>query len=60
MLMVGANDICGSCHRFDGDPVKNADNYEKYLREILSSIHTRIPRVFVNLMPIFNISQGKC
>jgi len=47
-LFIGANDVCvGACHyeeRFD------AEEFGTYLREVLSSIRTHIPRVLVNVV----------
>jgi len=56
-IFIGANDVCPSCSRYDGDPVKNGDYYETTLRGIINQIYTKIPRVFVNLMPVLKITQ---
>jgi lysophospholipase L1-like esterase len=56
-LFIGANDVCvGACHyeqRFD------AEEFGTYLREILSSIRTHIPRVLVNVVRAsLSLSKG--
>jgi len=56
-IFIGANDICPSCSRNGGDPVKNGDYYEGYIRKVLNQIYTNIPRVFVNLLPVLKIAQ---
>ena len=53
-IFIGANNICPSC--------KNGSNtmpdfFEEKLNEVIQSVHDRIPRVFVSVMTIFNISQ---
>jgi len=56
-IFIGANDICPSCSRYDGDPVKNGDYYESNLRGIINQVYANIPRVFVNLLPVLPIGQ---
>jgi len=52
-LFIGANNICGACqNRSNSFPAY----FEQHLRAVLTQIETTIPRVFVNLVPIFNIS----
>lgn len=38
-------------------PFLTPDDYEKHLTELLEEIHNKIPRVFVNYVLLFNISQ---
>lgn len=35
----------------------NANHYEDYMRKVLFRIHDEIPRVFVNVVSMFNLSQ---
>lgn len=51
-IFIGANDICVSCKR-----PERADEYEKALNETLFKVKSNIPRVFVNIITMFNISQ---
>ncbi|XP_065915128.1 phospholipase B1, membrane-associated-like [Dysidea avara] len=54
-ILVGANDVCLGC---SGDvPYLTADDYEKYMTELMEEIHNNIPKVFVNYMLLFNVSQ---
>jgi len=52
-LFIGANNICGSCK---GDSDTQPAYFEQNLRNVLTLIEQKIPRVFVNLITIFNIS----
>eukprot|EP01116_Phalansterium_solitarium_P015453 TRINITY_DN3417_c0_g1_i1.p1 TRINITY_DN3417_c0_g1~~TRINITY_DN3417_c0_g1_i1.p1 ORF type:complete len:385 (+),score=79.76 TRINITY_DN3417_c0_g1_i1:102-1157(+) len=52
-LFIGANNICPSCtNSSHGWPT----TFESSLRQTLDKIHAEIPRVFVNMLTIFNIS----
>jgi len=52
-LFIGANNICGACQgRSNSKPAF----FGAHLDQVLSQIHASIPRVFVNLVTIFNIS----
>jgi hypothetical protein len=53
-IFIGANNICPSC-RGGGDTTP--DFYEQMLRLILNKIYNQIPRTFVNIVMMFNISQ---
>jgi len=52
-IFMGANDLCGVCH--NGLPGTLA-NFEAHLRETLLQTQARIPRTFVQLISLFNIS----
>lgn len=52
-LFIGANDLCMSCKNSSH---ANPAVFESSLRNALDKIHTEIPRVFVNVLTIFNIS----
>jgi len=52
-LFIGANNACGACqNRENSKPKWFGDHMDKVLKQI----HETIPRVFVNLVTIFNIS----
>jgi len=52
-LFIGANNLCICCHNDSrGTPEYFAEN----LRAILTSVQQNIPRTFVNVMTIFNVS----
>jgi len=54
-ILIGANNLCLSC--FSEFSVLEAANvYEEWLQTTLTTIQKQIPRVFVNIVEIFNIS----
>eukprot|EP01095_Lingulamoeba_sp_RSL-Kostka_P003427 TRINITY_DN14402_c0_g1_i1.p1 TRINITY_DN14402_c0_g1~~TRINITY_DN14402_c0_g1_i1.p1 ORF type:complete len:375 (-),score=121.76 TRINITY_DN14402_c0_g1_i1:202-1326(-) len=53
-ILIGANNMCIACHN---STEGTADYYRQQLNETLTQIYTDIPKVFVNLLPMFNISQ---
>jgi len=52
-LFIGANNLCICCHN---DSRGTPEYFAQNLRTILSTIQQNIPRTFVNIMTIFNIS----
>jgi hypothetical protein len=52
-LFIGANNLCAVCE----GPKYSAEWFEQNLQSVLTQIHTNIPRVWVNLVALFNISQ---
>jgi small subunit ribosomal protein S29e/phospholipase B1 len=52
-LFIGANNLCICCHN---DSRGTPQYFEQNLRSILTLIQQNIPRTFVNVMTIFNIS----
>ena len=44
----------------DDVPFITADDFEKNLRYVLDEIHSKMPRVFVNLVEVFNVSLVRC
>eukprot|EP00297_Palpitomonas_bilix_P012596 CAMPEP_0113908626 /NCGR_PEP_ID=MMETSP0780_2-20120614/26289_1 /TAXON_ID=652834 /ORGANISM="Palpitomonas bilix" /LENGTH=299 /DNA_ID=CAMNT_0000904121 /DNA_START=220 /DNA_END=1119 /DNA_ORIENTATION=+ /assembly_acc=CAM_ASM_000599 len=54
-ILIGANNLCVACE--NGKNYSNPDNYKAMLNQVLEQVHENIPRVFVNLMSVFNISQ---
>jgi len=51
-LFIGPNNVCSSC-----DDDYNPDYYEKELRLILNKVYAQLPRTFVSIVLLFNISQ---
>lgn len=52
-IFIGANNLCSACKNSQhSDP----DFFESQLRQVLQLVEKNIPRVFVNLVGIFNIS----
>ena len=39
------------------EPLLTADDYEKHMTELMEEIHNNIPRVFVNYILIYNVSE---
>jgi len=57
-LLIGANDACPLCWEWDRPTVKQAgDSFEGYLTQVIQAVYKKIPRVFFNIMPMFNVSQ---
>jgi len=52
-VLIGANNACGACQ---GVPWADPLFFKKNLKILLDTIHQKIPRVFVNLVTLFNIS----
>jgi len=52
-LFIGANNLCGAC---EGRQESLPTYFEQHLLQVLTQIQQQIPRVFVNLVTIFNIS----
>jgi len=52
-LLIGANNLCICCHN---DSRGTPQYYETQLRSILTTIQQSIPRTFVNVVTLFNIS----
>ena len=53
-LLIGANNLCGACHNDSGD---DPDSYETELNNVIQMMYEQIPRVRLNLLPMFNIGQ---
>lgn len=53
-IVIGANDLCVGCrNRSSSMP----ENWAATIDAALAKIQQNIPRVFVNLVPLFNVSQ---
>jgi len=55
-IMIGANDLCASCV-YPEHKKLSPDEYETHMRAILEKVRLNIPRTFVNLIQLFNLSQ---
>lgn len=53
-IFIGANNLCSACRNSSSS---NPDNYINELDAVLAQINSTIPRTFVNVMLLFNISQ---
>ncbi|KAI9597444.1 GDSL-like Lipase/Acylhydrolase-domain-containing protein [Syncephalis fuscata] len=57
-IQIGSNDLCLACTPFAGDRnMLSPDAYEANIREALQIIRTNVPRVFVNLLGNFRVSD---
>jgi len=52
-IFIGANNLCSACQ---GTSTSKPAFFEKNLRGLLQYVQKSIPRVFVNLITIFNVS----
>jgi len=52
-LFIGANNLCGAC---EGRAESKPEYFKQHLDAVLAQIEQELPRTFVNLIPIFNIS----
>jgi len=55
-ILIGANDLCASCSF--NLPYLTPDDYQNNLMATLERVRTSIPRTFVNLVGMYNISQA--
>jgi len=55
-IFIGVNDLCASC-AFDL-PYLNPDDYQNNLMATLERVRSSIPRTFVNLVGMYNVSQA--
>jgi len=53
-ILIGANNICPAC---TNRSISQPDYFEAQMRAVITQVHQTIPRVFVNLLPLFNMSQ---
>ncbi len=52
-LFIGGNDLCDYCYDEAG---KSVENYKKHIQSALDILHAQLPRTFVNLVSIFDIT----
>ncbi len=55
-IFVGSNDLCYSCQDRD---FYSPDNYVSHIKEALDIFHAELPRTFVNLALVFDITNIK-
>ena len=53
-LLIGANNLCRACENYTDD---TPETFGRLLNESISKLYREIPRVRLNLLPIFNLSQ---
>lgn len=53
-ILMGANNVCGSC---SSSKIHDPQYFGQQLDLIVSKATTQIPRVFINIITMFNISQ---
>jgi hypothetical protein len=53
-LFIGANDVCVACHL---ERQLDAEEWGDNLRIVLDTIKDTVPRVFVNVVELFNVSK---
>ncbi len=58
-ILIGANDACQHCGPggFHITPEQAAEMYGNDITEAIDLIYNSIPRVIVNVLPMFNVSQ---
>lgn len=54
-ILIGANDLCASCTL--AFPFLDAKEYEKHLTTVIEKVHKELPRTFVQIVEMFNVSQ---
>ncbi|KAJ3300616.1 hypothetical protein HK104_009273 [Borealophlyctis nickersoniae] len=54
-IFIGSNDACLGCHPVPLYP--SPDTFETLMRSLFEDIRQRVPRVVVNIMQQFNVSQ---
>ncbi|XP_065192572.1 phospholipase B1, membrane-associated-like [Sycon ciliatum] len=55
-IFVGANEMCLRCGATHAQPT-SPDDYELYFRKALTQLRDEVPRLFVNVVQMFNVSQ---
>lgn len=55
-IQIGSNDMCGACNTTYADEV-TPEKYGSYVESAVEKIQTNIPKVLVNLIGTFNVSQ---
>eukprot|EP00026_Physarum_polycephalum_P010495 Phypoly_transcript_10659.p1 GENE.Phypoly_transcript_10659~~Phypoly_transcript_10659.p1 ORF type:complete len:385 (+),score=42.90 Phypoly_transcript_10659:53-1156(+) len=53
-ILIGANNLCGACKN---ESYSQPDFYQQHLETVLEQAYSQIPRLFVNVLLMFNISQ---
>jgi len=56
-VLVGANDACPLCWQADRPTVEDAaESFGQNMAQVFDTLYTKIPRLFVNVLPMFNVS----
>ena len=53
-ILIGANNLCVACHNNTAD---SPETYGQLLNSSIAQLEASIPRVRVNILPMFNITQ---
>ncbi|KAK3563422.1 hypothetical protein QTP86_027793 [Hemibagrus guttatus] len=53
-LFIGGNDLCEHCANLD---FYSSENFARNIRDALDILHQEVPRVLVNLVELFDITQ---
>ena len=53
-IFIGGNDLCRMCN---GDPNNEPANYISFIEQAIDKIVANVPRVFINLVSIFDVSR---
>jgi hypothetical protein len=53
-LLIGANNLCVVCH---GNEADTPETFGQLLNSSIAQMYSSIPRVRLNLLPIFNLTQ---
>ncbi|KAI8852901.1 hypothetical protein BC829DRAFT_384057 [Chytridium lagenaria] len=56
-IFIGSNDVCAGCSTIANRTFLSPDVYEAEMRYLLEDIRRRVPRVIVNILMQFNVSQ---
>ena len=56
-LMIGANDLCDVCSESESKRESHAKEYEASIRQALETLRAGIPKLLVNLVAIFDVSE---
>merc|ERR1711860_216164 len=52
-VFIGGNDLCGYCH---DRALYSPSNYIAKIRDALDTLHAQVPKAFVNIVQIFDIT----
>lgn len=56
-ILIGANNVCNFCNNGELEKRDNADKFEETMRQVLTQAREYFPRMVVNLVQMFNVSQ---
>ncbi len=52
-LFIGGNDLCDYCY---SEAELSVENYKNHIQSALDILHAQLPRTFVNVVSIFDIT----